>query len=98
MKYKCIRKCHHLGRKWNVGDVFESDGVVPYHFVKVSPDVAPSVVLEKRTIDPMKPHNQEAISALSQFVKQPKAHGFASSLPEVQTPQLKKPDPKRKKK
>lgn len=78
--YKCIRKCHYMGKLWKEGVVVAFDQVPPKHFVPVDAEAIEAYVAKPKA-DPMKPNNQQAVSALSQFVSQPKAEGFASSLP-----------------
>lgn len=80
MKYKCIRKCHYAGRLFREGDIVSFEKTPPNHFEQAESGSVANVTVRTSVVDPMKPSAREAVSALSQFVSQPKAAGFASTL------------------
>lgn len=63
MRYQCITKCHAFGRKWNVGQITESNTPLSHHFVQIAEEpllpvfekVNPAIPAQlKAPKDPMK--------------------------------------------
>lgn len=93
--YKCIRKCHWAGRKWEEGAVVELQVVPPHHFVMTQGD-KPTTALKSIVSDPMKVIEVKEVNTFSEMAEsnQMPMGGFASSLsnekPITSMKQLKK--------
>lgn len=89
--YKCVRKCHWLGKKWNVGDVVELEIKPPHHFVLTAQD-RPNASLIKPAEDPWKVVTTKEVTSYSEIAKQSKTQrvGFASGLEETEEIPVKK--------
>jgi hypothetical protein len=67
MKYKCIRKCHWQGKKWNVGAVVDLDIEPPHHFQAVADKTPATTVLSQPQEDPLKLKVKKEIVTLSEL-------------------------------
>lgn len=64
-RYQCIRKCHAYGKKWIVGEVFESSVAPNHHFKEIAENpispvpqrepLVPPQLKGKAVHDPMRP-------------------------------------------
>lgn len=85
-KYKCIRKCHYIGRKFNIGDVVNFDHNPGHHFDEVEESVLVTIDLAPK-VDPFKLADpKKDVRSFAEMQKQSSNNlgGFASSIAKEQ--------------
>lgn len=82
-KYKVIRKCHYLSRRWTEGDIVELTGTPPHHF-KLLDDVEDIkvTVSSNRPVDPFKMKEPKPVNSFyeAQNSIQTMSGGFANNI------------------